>query len=413
MHRMSLIFFLTAACTLFCSSSLFSFVQEEAEEKEEKKYKKDPYTENVEEVWRKAGYEAMGNFRWADGHGTQNIEDAIGGENFIFVETKHFKIGCSLPSYKISREDKIEKKKIESELKELRDFLPNIPKRIKTLDRWLRLHLYAMRAEKVYRQIQDLLQVKDDDFPNGPGQLKNNKYMGEGPFLGMTNKFAILLVEQESALGRYRSAFMKQSGILPIRHLFPKDGVMLFAVAQQNDGMSSDTSMHCLFVYALSKNILDGYKYYRHSISTWLPLGVSHYLARKVDMKRNYFTDKRLYDSNDKNIWNWEVKTRKRIDHEYFPSYMEMTEWGESTTLKYSDHTMAWARADFLLEKHPDLVASWFAQMQEPFPDGIAPTVEQIKERDHRISKELFEFKDSGGFDAAFANYVKKNYSKK
>jgi len=409
MPQHSLIVRLVLLCLAIVTCTNPANAQKEDDDKE---YRKDPYTENIEDVWRGAGYEAMGDFAWADGHGTVNIEDAIGEEKIIFIETKHFKIGCCLPEYTISREDKVEKEKLYEELDELRKLIPNIPKRAKKIDKWLRLHLFAMRAEKLYSQIQEILQVSDDDFPTGPGQLKDGRYMGEGPYLGMKSKFTLLFFDKESSLGRYRTAFMNQTGTIPIRHMFPADGTLLYACASQNDGLFSDTTMHCAMVYAVTQNILDGYRHYHHSMPTWLPLGISHYLARKIDMKRNYFTDKRLYSSDDKNIWKWDTKARKRVDHEIAVTYGEMQGWKQPSTLSYNDHVMAWSRVDFLLDQHPDWVAQWLFRMQDKFADVLVPSAEQLSERDNEVVNEIFVFK-KGDFESNWANWVLKNYSKK
>jgi hypothetical protein len=405
--RFSLLCLALVTCTTFASAQ-----KKKNDDKKEQEYKEDPYTENIEDVWRAAGYEAMGDFGWADGHGTVTIEDAVGEEELIFIETKHFKIGCCLPSYKISREDKIEKDKIESELDELREIIPNIPKRVKVLDKWLRLHLYAMRIEKLYASIQSILQVSDDDFPTGPGQLKNGKYMGEGPYLGMKSKFTLLLFDKESSVGRYRTAFMGQTGVIPIRFLFPDEGTLLYACAAQNEGLASDTTMHCAMVYAVTQNLLNGYRHYGQAMPTWLPLGVAHSLARDIDQKRNYFTDKRLYDSEDKNIWKWDTKTRKRVDHDIAISYQEMTAWGSPTSLAYNDHVMAWSRVDFLLKEHRDWVAKWLYRMQDSYAPTLVPSAEQLVERDKEVVAEIFVF-DEGDFESVWQKWVKKNYKRK
>ena len=411
MLRHSLIVRLSLLCLVLATATNIASAQKTDDDKE-KKYKKDPYTENTKEVWQAAGYEDMGSFAWADGHGTSSIEDAIGDEELIFIETKHFKIGSCLPRYTISRENKIEKKKIDAELKELRKIIPNIPKKVKVLDNWLRLHLYAMRAEKLYAQVQELLQVSDEDFPTGPGQAVDGKYMGEGPYLGMKSKFTLLFFDKESSIGRYRTAFMDQSGTIPIRHLFPNTGTLLYASAAQNDGLFSDTTMHCALVYALTQNLLNGYRHYGHSMPTWLPTGIGHYYTRQIDMKRNYFTDKRLYNSNDKNIWKWDTKARKRVDNDITVSYDEMTSWGRPEDLKYNDHVMAWARADFLIKEHPDWAAQWLYRMQERYPGAPTPSAEQMRERDHEVVAELFKFK-KGTFDDNWQKWVKKKYSRK
>jgi hypothetical protein len=400
MTRHSLIVRLSLSCLALVLCSSFASAQKSKDDDKDNKYKEDPYTENVEDVWRAAGYEAMGDFAWADGHGSVNIEDAVGEEHLIFIETKHFKIGCCLPNYKISREDKIEKKKIEDELDELRETIPNIPRRVKVLDKWLRLHLFAMRAEKLYANIQSILQISDDDFPTGPGQLKDGKYMGEGPYLGMKSKFTLLFFDKESSIGRYRTAFMEQTGIVPIRHLFPNDDTLLYACAAQNDGLASDTTMHCAMVYAVTQNLLNGFRHYSHAMPVWLPLGLAHSLARDIDQKRNYFTDKRLYDSEDKNIWKWDTKTRKRVDYDIAVTYDEMTTWKNSSALAYNDHVMAWAKVDYLLNEHPDWVAQWLYRMQDSYAGTLAPSLEQQATRDKELVAEIFVF-DQGDFESA------------
>ena len=205
---------------------------------------------------------------------------------------------------------------------------------------------------------------------------------------------------------------MGQSGITPIRHLFPVEGSLFYASAAQNDGLFSDTTMHCAMVYAVTQNLLNGYRHYGSAMPTWLPLGISHHLARNIDMKRNYFTDKRLYDATDKNIWKWNVKAYKRVNHKIATSYDEMTQWNDSTDLKYNDHVMAWARADYLLQTHPDWVAQWLDRVQDSYTGGLAPTAENMVERDKAITSDVFIF-EKGDFDSNWNKWVKSNYPKK
>ncbi|MGB0685343.1 MAG: hypothetical protein ACPGQD_04040, partial [Planctomycetota bacterium] len=160
----------------------------------------DPYTEEVREAMDRAGYVRFGQMQWADNHGTKDIEEAFGGVEMIWVETEHFRIGSSLPEYTIDRANKVEKKKLEEELKRLRERLPTAPKKVKKLDPWLRLHLFAMRAEELYDEIEEMLKVEDESFPRGPGTVVDGKYMGEGPYLGMTDKYLVLLTEKKSAI---------------------------------------------------------------------------------------------------------------------------------------------------------------------------------------------------------------------
>jgi len=346
-----------------------------------KKYLEDPYTENEEAALLKAGYVANGRFHWADGHSTADIDESLGGANIVWVETAHFRYGFALPLYVVNKSSKLEKEKIKAELLRLNKILPNISLKAKTLDPWLRLHLYAMRAEDLYAEISNILGVTESDFPTGPGQLKNGVYMGEGPYLGMGAKFNLMFMGKESSLGRYRSGFLRNDGSEPIRHMFPRDGVLLFAVAAENDGMSSDTTMHCLFVYSLTMNLLNGYRYYRHALPEWMVVGMAHWQARRIDEKRNYFTRDRVFSEDDKNIWNWGPKIRARIQHEVAPSFEKVAVFKDPENMQYSEHMMAWSRVDFLMNNRPDGFKTWIHLMKEPFEDGVTITPEMMMER--------------------------------
>jgi len=381
-------------------------------DKEKEEPKPDPYTEEDREAMDRAGYVRFGQMSWADNYGTKDIDEAFAGVEMHWVETEHFRIGSSLPSYTIDRANKVEKEKILGELDRLREILPNIPKKVKKLDPWLRLHLYAMRAEDLYDEMEELLQVSDESFPRGPGTVVDGKYMGEGPYLGMTDKYLILLTQKKSAIGRYRSSFLKTEGSQPIRHMYTTPGCLLFGVAQENSGMATDTTMHCLFNYSMTMNLLDGYKYYSHQLPAWLYTGLAHWNARRIDPKRNYFTDQRVFGSDDKNLWRWDVKTRKRVDYDYYPPMSEVLSWKSPEELDYNQHIMAWSRVDFLKQKQPERFAIYFDMMKGKLVPSGAPSQEIIQARQLEALQEAFGF-DPAGFDAAWSEWVLDTYPKK
>jgi len=397
---------------LAISLPLASVSAQKGKDKEDQEWLEDPYSENDKEVLAAAGIVKMGRFHWADNHSTTDVDEAIGGARIRWIETAHFRIGSSLGSYTIDRSSKTEKDKIKGEIKRLRERLPNVPKKVKNLDPWLRLHLYAMRAEDLYAEVSDLLGVTDESFPISPGLSVNGEYMGEGAYLGMKSKFTLLLVQQESSLGRYRKSFMNSTGDKPIRYMFPRDGTLLFGVAAENDGMGSDTTMHCLFVYSMTMNLMNGYRYYRHELPEWVNTGLGHFYARQIDPKKNYFTQDRVFGSDDKNIWKWEPKVRARIGHDYYPGFTEVMVFPQPDEMEYNDHVMSWSRVDFLMQTKRDGFAQWFKILKEPFEDSMVPTQEQMNERQHAALMEAFGL-DSASYDAEWAAWCEKNYAKK
>jgi len=392
-----------------CASPLSA---QKGKDDKDKEYLEDPYTENDEDALLEAGIVNTGRFHWADGHGTGDVDESLGGANIVWVETKHFRYGFALPEYIIDKGSKSEKTKIKEELKRLDEFLPNVKVKAKKLDPWLRLHMYTMRAEDLYENISEIIGVTDDDFPTGPGQMKNDRYMGEGPYLGMKGKFNLMFTEKESSLGRYRSGFLGNEGSKPIRHMFPRDGVLLFAVAAENEGMASDTTMHCLFVYSVTMNLLNGYRYYRHALPEWMVVGLAHWQARQVDEKRNYFTMDRLFSEDDKNIWNWGPKIRARVGHDYYPDFNKVASFADPENMKYSEHMMAWSRVDFLMYTNPEGFKTWIDIMKEPFKDGVVITDEMMMERQIDALQQAWDFTPEK-FDEAWAAWALKHYPKK
>lgn len=386
--------------------------KKDEDDDEKKVWLEDPYTENDPAIQEAAGYVAYERFHWGDNHSTADVDEAIGGARIRWVETKHFRIGSSLPEYTVDRSSKVEKTKIKEELARLRKILPNVPKKANKLDPWLRLHLYALRAEEAYAEISELLGVTDEDFPTGPGQMKDGRYMGEGPYLGMKSKFTLLFFEQESSLGRYRASFMNAQGDKPIRHMFPKDGSLLFGVATENEGMFNDTTMHCLFVYSLSMNLLNGYRYYRHALPEWMTTGVGHWYARQIDPTKNYYTDDRLFGGDDKNIWKWGPKVRARVGHEYFDSFTKVMGYPDAENKKPAQHMMAWSRIDYFMENDREGLAKWVDRLKDPYPKGVMQTPESLVERQEAAMAEILGM-DKAKFDATWAEWAEDFYPKK
>ena len=401
------------AAVPFLALALAAPLAAQDDDKDKYKFREDPYTEDDPEAWAAAGYFGRDRMPWGDGHGTVDIDEALGGVEVLWVETAHFRIGCSLPEYKVDSDSKDEKEKIRAELKRLQERIPSVPLKPKRLDPWLRLHLWAMRLEDIYAEVETLLGVTEEDFPTGPGQLKDGVYMGEGPYLGMQSKFTVLLFEKESSVGRYRSRFMNQTDSTPIRHLWPQTGTMLFAAAQDNPGLSSETTLHCMVSYAVTLNLVNGYKFYTHELPAWVPVGLGHWFARQVNQKRNYFTEDRIFSEDDKDIWNWAPRVRARVDHEYFPPMSKIFEWSDPLAMKYVDHMLAWSRVDYLMQTDRAGLARYLDGMTGRLADaGVQITPDIVFARQPAAFEEAFGVTPAE-MDAAWAEWVLKNYPKK
>lgn len=371
----------------------------------------DPYTEHETELMEAAGYVKFGRMPWADDHTSRDVEATL-GEPILWLETEHFRIGSTLGPYQVDRNDRVEVKKVRAELARLRKTLPRVPKKARTLDPWLRMHLYAMRLEDLYSEMEGVLQITEEDFPE-VGERKIPGRIGTiGPYLGMKNKFTVLLTEKKSTLARYGAAYCNLREPGPILHHFQKNSVMFFGLSAEFDNMSSDTTMHCMVTYGLTINLLNGYLAFRHSVPPWMAVGLAHRNARSIDEKRNYFTANRTFNNDDKDVWDWEVRVRGRVKNDADPGFQEMAGWADQAALSFTDIMIAWGRVDFLLQEHPGELAEFLRVVKSPFPLGTVVDAELMQK--HQV--QAFQAVLSLGpdeFDAIWRAWVPKNYRKK
>jgi len=393
---------------LLLSTQLFASAQNDVD-KDDLQY--DPYTQNDSGAMEAAGYLRIGVMPWADGQTTATIDHTLGGIPILWLETEHFRIGCSLGPYIADSGDRVERKKLKLEIKALSKRIPNVPRKVKTYDPWLRMHLTAMRAENLYAKIEKLLLITPDDFPD-PMLSPKERTSKLGPYLGMQNKFTILLTEKKSTLERYQATFCTYPSHGAMMYLFPEDEVLMFGLAAEFDGMASDTAMHCMLHYGLTINLLNGFLAFRHNMPSWIGLGLAHGYAREIDHTRNYFNEQRAFGPSDKKVWDWEVRVRGRVKNEADPSFLEMIAWRGHETLSFADGMIAWARIDFLRQEHPAELAEFLRLVKAPFAAGVRASPENLQQR------QLDAFMAALGmepeeFDSIWRTWVLKNYRKK
>ncbi|MCB9879863.1 MAG: hypothetical protein H6835_19910, partial [Planctomycetes bacterium] len=141
-----------------CASALAAALSAQDKPKLQK-WQIDPYTDNEPKRIAAAGYVTYGPMPFGNLHAnkatTADIDKLLEFEKILWVETKHFRIGQSLPQWQVPTELKT-KNKIREELTEMQKVLPGINPKTRRLDPWLRLHLTAYRMEKLYAETMEL-----------------------------------------------------------------------------------------------------------------------------------------------------------------------------------------------------------------------------------------------------------------
>jgi hypothetical protein len=372
----------------------------------------DPYTEGDPEAMEEAGYLNFGPFIWGDEITTQMIEDALGGVPLIWVETEHFRIGSSLDEYKLGS-DRDEKKKLDAELKVLRKRIPNLKKKVKVLDPWLRLHLFAMRLEDHYADFKAAFGLTDDDFPS---TAETVPFLGKGPYLGMQDKFTVLLMQKKSSMARFTSTFCKQTVDSAYRYYFSGSDTLCYGMSFESLSGSyrTEAALHFGVIYGLTQNLSNAYRGFSFESPLWWQLGLARWFGRRVDDAFLLYTapaGAAVRQSEDD--IDWEPKVWGRVEHDYYPSMEEILDWTSFEEMQFADHVILWSRIDFLMSLGEDVTRELFTLLQEPLPWGGETPREELLRAQAQRALEVSTGLTLEAFDEAWCDYVKKEYSKR
>jgi hypothetical protein len=375
----------------------------------------DLYTKDDPGAKTRAGYTSFGPFRFGDDHTTEQVAKTLGGIPLIWVETEHFKLGSGLPEYTI-RDDPAEKAHLQVELERLGQRLPDVKIKVKKLDPWLRLHLFAQRLEELYAQFLARFGLAESEFPTTtPDPKVKHVDMGQGRYLGMSAKFTVLIFDKKSSLGRYSAAYLGESKNAPTRQLFRAIDSWLFVTAAEflEGEYANDTALYCDVVTGVSQNLALGFRGYRISLPFAVSEGIAHWFSREIDPRYHLFTGLDLTKLRIKEESAWAPSVRARVEHKVYPSTTDMLGWKESDALEWSDHMILWSRMDYLLAREDGAAGKLLRLLKEP-PDPTAPppTGDALAERSRKAFETVLGG-NLGQFDEDWGEWVQKTYPKK
>ncbi len=235
-----------------------------------------PWCHNDPELLKKAGLVNHGPFEYGKWD-VAKVHEIIPEVDIRWIETEHFRIGFGLGTQKVKLE---EKKKILAELLRLKEFFPDIKPEIQILDPWMRTHIYAQRCEDIYKRFIDIAHLGDRKFKGSEGG-QGAGYMGEGPFLGMKQKYEVLVLPNEAA----HLAFLMAEAGLPIRksqrwHFIERCCISIICHAQQGR-LRTDQALHGHIAFNLAHNLLDGMNHYSYDTPVWYHEGLAHFMERE------------------------------------------------------------------------------------------------------------------------------------
>jgi hypothetical protein len=368
----------------------------------------DPYTKGKPELVKQAGYVTLQPFTFAEGIQAQDMVEILGGVELLWAETAHFKICSSLKTYR-SKADQQENDAIDRDIAQLARKVSTFKnQRGATLDPWLRLHLYALRLERLYAEFCQRTGFSDADFP----PVGTKPGMGSGPWLGQKLKPTVLLSEKSSTLGRFTRQYVKREESYSQRYLLP-GGSMFFGIsaeALRENGFELDSALHCALAASVVSNFLDGLCDNSWSSPLWLNIGMGHWFCRRIDERFAFYADGTSRGEGDQHVWK--PRVRALVDNKFEYSWADMLatqEWAQFTP---QAHLLIWSRIDWMMSHDPAALRKFLE------PVAVKLQVEKPEER----AKALIERAKAGllaGFgktpeecETAWRAWVRKNYDR-
>jgi len=360
-----------------------------------------PWCHNQPELLKQAGLENHGPFAFGK-YDTAKLRETLPEIDVRWVETAHFRIGFGLGAHKVKLE---EKKKILAELTRLKEVLPEVKPETQLLDPWMRTHLYAQRCEETYRRFIELFRLGDRKFKGAEGG-QGGGYRGEGPFLGMKEKYEVLVLPSEAA----HLEFLVANAGLPIRksqrwHFIERGAISIICHAEQGR-LRTDAALHGHIAFNLAHNLLDGLNHYGYDTPVWYHEGFAHVMEREVSPAYNSFDAGEGSTAETTSKSDWRPEILKMIAADKAPRLAELMSLSSYAELKLPHHFATWSMIDFLIKTKPEEFAKFIWMMKNNADAKGIPTGANLAEWHRKAFKEAFGW-NYQEFDDAWKSWAR------
>jgi len=328
-----------------------------------------PYCKNDPELLAAADLVGHGPMSLGES-GSEALEKLLPTGQWVFLESKHLRWASSLASESIKAADR---ERLAAELDRLRLFFPEIPKRVKKLDPYLRIHLMAARGERFYRRFQGLLGVTDADFP--ASRQEQGPYMGNGPYLGEKGKFEVILHANRGTHRRFTAKTMGVDITDAVRWHLRTAHKMIVSVPAVDADLRHDRSLYPHLVHNLSHLMFCAYKHFSFDPPAWLDEGLAGAMEQEIDPEFHTLDGEEgsLPDSVGPRDWNRELKRLLRKGQlTGCASLWRLRSFGE---FQPEDYVSAFGLVRFLIDTYPSEFAAFLGDIKGQldaagFPDG-------------------------------------------
>ena len=374
----------------------------------------DPYTGGDAAVMKAAGYVSFGPFPLGHDHSTEAVESLLGDEPLIWIETAHFRLGCALSRVVLKGEEEWLPdwvRSVREELKRLKKRIPKVKVDVKELDPWLRAHLMAQRLEDLYAEVQGVLGVTDASFPAVPGDDPTDpgRFRGLGPYLGMPEKFRVLLLRKAASQARYTSAYQGIEMTDPVRYHDIKLGAVFWSGSEETAGglFGYDLALHANLTFNVAHNLYSGYRSWSFDLPAWLPTGLGHWHARRVSPRFPAYDRKDDKDKDPRSpFWAWDTRVRGLMKNGVFEPLSTLFERGNAGEFGLEQHMQAWAFVDFLMQRYKDRLPRFLSELKVPFHyRRKLPTAMELSARQKDVMQAILD-KDAEALQIEWRDFL-------
>jgi hypothetical protein len=351
----------------------------------------DPYTAGDDGALARAGYVSLGPVPISANHSSDDLRLLLPDEPLRWVETAHFRIGCALGGADVAGAPAFVAQ-LRGELADLQRLLPGVPQKAKVLDGWLRTHLLALRAERLYAAALSTMGCEQTLFEGARGDAAGSTFVGVGPHLGMREKFTVLVFARTASLARYTAAYHGAATTAAARRHDGAFGAMVFAVAAEggNDLGRDEEAMAATFAYHVAHNLYVGFRSFGHLLPAWVPEGLALRHARQVS-ERVAVIDVQS-DADRAAYRQWTARLANARKKWPFGPTDALLQHVDGASLTPDERLQAFALVDWLACAHRERFAAFVQRLKDPFHERLRfPTVDELMARQDDALRAAFD----------------------
>ena len=358
-----------------------------------------PWCKNDPELMQAAGVLSHGPISIGP-EGSEVLAAKLVGPAWRFAETAHLRFASSLADQAIDMRDR---ERVEAELARLRETLPSIPRKLKRLDPWLRLHLFAMKGEELYARFQRLLGVTDADFPEE--RTAEGPFMGAGRYLGEKDKFEVVIHRARATHGLFTADFSGLRVSDSLRWHFPREHKLLASVPAEDSNLREDRWLWPHVAHNLSHLFLCAYKHFSYDPPIWLDEGLALAMEKEAEPGSTTREGEEGSERFSGGPSDWNEAARKLVARGKAPRLAELMAAKGFSELDDDANIAVWSIARFLLDEHGEPFAGFLGGIKGQLDAAGYPSGADLPDLQRRLLRELWGWSPAD-LDAAWKAWV-------